>query len=69
MHDLCFLLFFQKSLFTDNYFLIAVINYATRGPLYTCLVLACSPPPIPAYTLKISNSDILTRVSLWFLKK
>ena len=33
-----FLLFFQKSLFTENYFLIAVINLATRGPLYTCLV-------------------------------
>ena len=34
-----FLLFFQKSLFTENYFLIAAINLATRGPLYTCLVL------------------------------
>ena len=39
MHNLCFLLFFQKSLFTENYFLIAAINLATRGPLYTCLVL------------------------------
>ena len=33
-----FLLFFQKSLFTENYFLIAAINLATLGPLYTCLV-------------------------------
>ena len=39
MHDLCFLLVFQKSLFTENYFLIAGINLATQGPLYTCLVL------------------------------
>ena len=31
--------FFQKSLFTENYFLITAINLATRGPLYTCLVL------------------------------
>ena len=29
---------FQKSLFTENNFLIAAINVATRGPLYTCLV-------------------------------
>ena len=33
-----FLLFFQKSLFIENYFLIAAINLATWGPLYTCLV-------------------------------
>ena len=33
-----FLLFFQKSLFTENYFLIAATNLATRGPLCTCLV-------------------------------
>ena len=33
-----FYYFFQKSIFTENYFLIAVINLATRGPLYTCLV-------------------------------
>ena len=33
-----FLLFFQKLLFTENYFLIDAINLATRGPLYTCLV-------------------------------
>ena len=39
MHNLyIFLLFFQKSLFPENYFLIAAINVATRGPLYTCLV-------------------------------
>ena len=31
--------FFQKSLFTENYFLIDAINSATQGPLYTCLVL------------------------------
>ena len=31
--------FFQKSVFTENYFLMAAINLATRGPLYTCLVL------------------------------
>ena len=37
---MCFYYFFQKSLFTENYFLIAAINLATRGPLYTCLVLA-----------------------------
>ena len=33
-----FYYFFQKSLFTENYFLIAGIDLATRGPLYTCLV-------------------------------
>ena len=39
MHKLWFfVIFFQKSLFTENYFLIALINLATRGPLYTCLV-------------------------------
>ena len=42
MHDLCFFnYFFQKLLFTEN-FLIAAINLATRGPLYTCLVLPSS---------------------------
>ena len=40
MHNLwVFMLFFQKSLFTETYFLIAAINLATRGPLYTCLIL------------------------------
>ena len=40
MHNLwVFYYFFQKSLFTENYFLIAAMNLATRGPLYTCLVL------------------------------
>ena len=34
-----FYYFFQKSLFTENYFLIAAINLATQGPLYTCLAL------------------------------
>ena len=40
MHNLCvFYYFFQKSIFTENYFLIAAaINLATRGPLYTFLV-------------------------------
>ena len=39
MHDLwAFYYFFQKSLFAENYFLIAAINLTTRGPLYTCLV-------------------------------
>ena len=33
-----FYYFFQKSLFTVTYFLIAVINLTTWGPLYTCLV-------------------------------
>ena len=33
-----FIIFFQKSLFTEYYFLIVAINLATRGPLYTCLV-------------------------------
>ena len=33
-----FYYFFQKSLFAENYFLIAAINLTTRGPLYTCLV-------------------------------
>ena len=33
-----FLLFFQKSLFTENYILNAAINFATQGPLYACLV-------------------------------
>ena len=42
MHDLWyFIIYFQKLLFTENYFLIAVINLATRGPLFTCLVLIC----------------------------
>ena len=31
--------FFQKSLFTENYFLIVATNLANRGPLYTCLVV------------------------------
>ena len=40
MHKLCFFYcFFQKSLFTENYSLIAAIYLTTRGPLYTCLVL------------------------------
>ena len=30
--------FLQKPIFTENYFLIAAINLATRGPLYTFLV-------------------------------
>ena len=34
-----FYYFVQKSLFTENYFQIAAINVATRGLLYTCLVL------------------------------
>ena len=39
MHNLWFFYyFFQKSLLTENYFLIAAINLATWGPLYTCLV-------------------------------
>ena len=43
MHNLCFFsYFFQKLLFTENYFLIAAINLATRGPLYTCLVTICN---------------------------
>ena len=33
-----FYYFFQKSLFTENYFLVAAIDLATLGPLYTCLV-------------------------------
>ena len=37
-HNLCFFYFEQKSLFTENYYLITAINLATRGPLYTCLV-------------------------------
>ena len=41
MHNVSmfFYYFFQKSLFTENYFLIAAINLATQFPLYTCLVL------------------------------
>ena len=46
-----FYYFFQKSLFTENYFLIAAINFATRGPLYTCLVLKI-------VTKKKSNFDV-----------
>ena len=39
MHDLwVLLLFFQKSIFAENYFLIAAMNMTTRGPLYTYLV-------------------------------
>ena len=33
-----FYYFFQKSLFTENYFLFAAINLTSRGPLYTFLV-------------------------------
>ena len=33
-----FCYFFQKSLFTENNFLVAAINLATRGPLCNCLV-------------------------------
>ena len=29
---------FQKSLFTENYFLFIAINLTTRDPLYNCLV-------------------------------
>ena len=36
MHNLWF---FQKSLFPENYILIAAINLTTWGPLYTCLVV------------------------------
>ena len=40
MHNLwVFCYYFQKSLFAENYFLIAAMNLTTRGPLYTCLVL------------------------------
>ena len=39
MHNLFFYYFFQKSLFTENYILIAAINLTTQGPLYTCLVI------------------------------
>ena len=43
MHNLwVFYYFFQKSLFTENYFLIAAINLTTRVPLYTCLVYLLS---------------------------
>ena len=39
MHNLWgFIIFFQKLLFTENYFLFASIDLTTRGPLYTCLV-------------------------------
>ena len=43
VHELCLMCAFfdycfQKSFFTKNYFLIAVINLTTRGPFYTCLV-------------------------------
>ena len=38
MHNLWVLLFFQKSLFAEDYFLIAAINLTARIPLYTCLV-------------------------------
>ena len=39
MHNLWgFYIFFKKSLFTENYFLIAAINLTILGPLYTCLV-------------------------------
>ena len=48
MHKLWFfVIFFQKSLFTVNYFLIALINLATRGPLYTCLVSELKDKNVP----------------------
>ena len=47
MHNLWFFYyFFQKSLFTENYFRIPVINLVSRGPLYTCLVQINSIPRI-----------------------
>ena len=40
MHNLCvFGYFVQKSLFTENCFLIAAINVTTQDPLYTSLVM------------------------------
>ena len=33
-----FVLFFSKSLFAENDFLIAAMNLTTLGRLYTCLV-------------------------------
>ena len=40
MHNFwVFYYYFQKSLFAENYFLIAVTNLTTRGPLHTCLAL------------------------------
>ena len=42
MHNLCFFIVFSKITFTENYFLIAAVNLATRGPLYTCLVFIVS---------------------------
>ena len=42
MHNLWFFSnFFQKSLFAENYFLIAAIDLTTQVQLYTCLVLKC----------------------------
>ena len=38
MHNLCFFIIL-KITFYWNYFLIAAIKVATRGPLYTCLVI------------------------------
>ena len=39
MHTLwVFYYFFQKSLFAENYSMIAAINLTIRGPLNTCLV-------------------------------
>ena len=40
MHSLCvFDYFYQKSLFAENYFLIAGIDLTTQGPLYSFLVI------------------------------
>ena len=52
--------FFQKSLFTENYFLIAATNFVTRGPLYTCLVTYESyRRKVRMYTLADDNVDLL----------
>ena len=58
-----FYYFFPKSLFTENYFPIAAINLATRGPLYTCLVLAQIIANGSFYLRKRLNLliDVLTR--------
>ena len=62
MHNLCFFYyFFQKSFFTENYFFIAAINLATRGPLYTCLVIFDTAFYFSYFSSKISQPKCVKR--------
>ena len=69
-----FYYFYQKSLFTENYFLIAAINLATWVPLYTCLVYLIGPTKQGTYLVRlvcqsvchVFNSRIALRIFQFF---